>query len=192
MCYLTTLSITKVIQCQYKALKKLSRYAKSEMLTGKSVTVPLCPSQIPHGIACERTPGLSSERPASTHLGRGMGSTDKIRISGYLSSLTLNTAVVIVRPTGRRHATDTFTKNVYSARSTLSQCDTSSHYQPASTADKTGGTAYQTPLHSSLYQQLKESCEFCDVFEKQLEVFALYFPVYHTSSPRTNRDKVNP
>jgi hypothetical protein len=119
-----------------------------------------------------------------------MVSTDKIRISGYLSSLKLNTAVVTVRPTGRRHANDTFTKNVYSAGSTLSHCDTSSHYQPASTADKTRETAYQTPLRSSLYEQLKQSCEFCDVFEKQLELFALYFSVYHISSPRTNRDQV--
>jgi hypothetical protein len=171
-------------------MKKLSRYGKSEMLTEKRVTVPLCPSQIPHCMACERTPGLSSERPASTHLRRGMGSTDKLRISRYLSSLTLNTAVIIVRPIGRRHATDTFIKNVYSAGSTLSQCDTLSHYQPASAADKARETAYQTPLRSSLYEQLKESCEFCDVFEKHLELSALYFPVYHASSPRTNRDQV--
>jgi hypothetical protein len=120
-----------------------------------------------------------------------MGFTDKIQISGYLSSLTLNTAVVIVCPIGPRHATDTFTKNVYSAGSTLSQCDTSSHYQPASTADKARETTYQTPLRSSLYEQLKESCEFCDVFEKHLELFALYFPVYHASSPRTTGSKLN-
>jgi len=161
------------------------------MFTEKRATVPLCPSQIPHGTVCERTRGLSSERPASTHPRRGMGSTDKIRISWHLSSLPLHTAVVIVHPIGRPHATDTFAKNVYSAGSTISQCDAWSHYQPASTADKARETAYQTPLRSSLYRQLKEYCEFCDVFEKQLKLFALYFPVYHASSPRTSRKQVN-
>lgn len=191
MCCVTTLSITKVIQRQYKATKKYSRYGKSEMLTEKSVTVPLCPPQTPHGIACERTRGLSSERPASTHPRRGMGSIDHIRISWYLSSLTLHTTVVTASPIGRRHASDTFAKNVYSAGSTLSKCDAWSHYQTAGTADKARANAHRTPLRSSLHKQLKDSCEFCDVFEKQLELFALYFPVYHASSPGTNRNKVN-
>jgi len=68
-----------------------------------------------------KNPGPHSERPASTHLRRGMCSTDKTRISWYLSSLTLHTAVVsIVRPIGRRHDIDTFAKNVYSAGRALS------------------------------------------------------------------------
>jgi len=72
----------------------------------------------------------------------------------------------MARPIGRRHASDTFAKNFYSADSTLVQCDAWSHYQPASTADKARATAYQTPLRSSLHKQLKESCKFCYVFLK--------------------------
>lgn len=121
------------------------------MLKEKPVTVPLCPSQSPHGMACERTWGFSSERPASTRLRGGMGSTDKIRISWHPEFLTMHTVVVsTVRPISRRCASDTFAKNVYSAGSTISQCDAWSHLSTRKYSSQSKGDCIpsSTSLHS--------------------------------------------
>jgi hypothetical protein len=72
---------------------------KTEELGEKPVPVPLCPPQIPHGLARDRTPGLRGGRPAANRLSYGIvllrGEKRSTRRKNLIATLSITNPTTI-------------------------------------------------------------------------------------------------